>query len=286
MTSDEYLSHKGVLFPTFGYSEEGLSYVENEFQILDDDIINVTYPKSGTNWMSQILSLIHRSGDPTWVNSVPVWERVPWIETDSGMECALKYPPPRLLASHLPFQLFPKSFIHSKAKIIFTMRYPKDVLVSLYHFSKIMKTLKDSGTLEEFLEEFLEGNVIYSSWFDHVKGWMTLKDSDNFFLVTYEELKQDLRGSVEKICCFIGKELNSQQIDSVVEYASFQNMKDNKMSNFTILPDTIIDHQKGQIMRKGICEDWKNHLTPKQEEHFDRVYREKMQDISVAFPWD
>ncbi|XP_015277975.1 PREDICTED: sulfotransferase family cytosolic 2B member 1-like [Gekko japonicus] len=284
--SDKYFSHKGIPLPTESYSEEGLSYVENEFRILDDDIINVTYPKSGTNWMSQILSLIQHNGDSTWACSEPVWDRVPWIETTTGLEQALKYPPPRLLASHLPFQLFPKSFIHSKAKIIFTMRHPKDVIISLYHFSKIMKTLKEPGTLEEFLEEFLGGNVVYGSWFDHVKGWMKLKGRDNFFSVTYEELQQDLRGCVEKICRFLGKELTSQQIDSVVENSSFQKMKDNKMCNFTLLPDTVMDHQKGPFLRKGICGDWKNHLTPKQEEHFDRVYREKMQDMSVAFPWD
>ncbi|KAL8220167.1 UNVERIFIED_CONTAM: hypothetical protein K2H54_039933 [Gekko kuhli] len=282
--SDEYLSHKGILFPKFGYSEEVLSSLENEFQILDDDIINVTYIKSGTNWMSQILSLIQHRGDTTWVNSVPVWDRMPWIEVQ--MEHALKYPPPRLLTSHLPFQLFPKSFVHSKAKIIFTMRNPKDVMISLYHFSNVMKVYKDTETLEEFLEEFLEGNVPYGSWFDHVKGWVKLKGRDNFFLVTYEELQQDLRGCVEKICRFLGKELTSQQIDSVVENSSFQKMKDNKMCNYTLLPDTYMDHQKGQFLRKGICGDWKNHLTPKQEEHFDRVYREKMQGMSVAFPWD
>lgn len=39
--------YKGFPFPTLGYSEEVLSYVENEFQVLDDDIVNLTYPKSG-----------------------------------------------------------------------------------------------------------------------------------------------------------------------------------------------------------------------------------------------
>ncbi|KAL8220172.1 UNVERIFIED_CONTAM: hypothetical protein K2H54_039977 [Gekko kuhli] len=284
--SENCFYHKGIPFPTLGYSEEILNYVENEFQVLDDDIINVTYPKSGTNWMIQILSLIQHSGDTTWVCSAPVWDRVPWIESVEGMMLALKRPPPRLLVSHLPLQLFPKSFIHSKAKIICTMRDPKDVMISFYHGSKPLKLYKHPETLQEFLEEFLEGNVHYGSWFDHVKGWMKLKGRDNFFLVTYEELKQDLRRCVEEICRFIGKELTSQQIDSVVENSSFQKMKDNKMCNYTLLPDIYIDHQKEQFFRKGICGDWKNHLTLEQEEHFDRVYWEKMQDMSVAFPWD
>ncbi|CAM4709818.1 unnamed protein product [Caretta caretta] len=40
----EYFTHKGLLFPCLNYSPEALSYVENEFQVRDDDIFNVTYP--------------------------------------------------------------------------------------------------------------------------------------------------------------------------------------------------------------------------------------------------
>lgn len=282
----KYLYHKGIPLPTAGFSEEVLNFTENEFQLLDDDTINVAYPKSGTIWMSEILGLIRHGGDPAWVRSAIVWDRIPWIETVNGLKIALEIPSPRLLASHLPFQLFPKSFLHSKAKVIYTVRDPRDVLVSHYHFAKVFKFLKDPGTPEEFLETFLSGNVIYGSWFNHVKGWMEMKDKPNFFWITYDELQQDLQGSVERICRFLGKELNSHQIDSVVENASFQRMKDNRMSNFTFLPEDLMDHNRGKFMRKGICGDWKNHLTMAQKEHFDRVYRENMQNMSVKFPWE
>uniref|UniRef100_A0A8C3S757 Sulfotransferase n=1 Tax=Chelydra serpentina TaxID=8475 RepID=A0A8C3S757_CHESE len=113
----EYFTHKGVLFPSLFYSPAALSYVENEFQVRDDDIFNVTYPKSGTHWMLEILSLIRCDGDPGWVHSVLNWERAPWVGSQKGLEAALKYPPPRLLCSHLPVQLFPRSLQGSKAKV-------------------------------------------------------------------------------------------------------------------------------------------------------------------------
>ncbi|XP_054834966.1 sulfotransferase 2B1-like [Eublepharis macularius] len=286
MSSAAYFTHKGISFPIKELTEESISYVENEFQVLDDDVFNVAYPKSGTNWMAEILGLIRYYGDPSWVRSLSLFQRTPWIETVHGLQVALKSPPPRLLSTHLQSQLFPKSFLRSKAKVIYTLRNPKDVLVSHYHFSKIFKLWKDPGTLEDLLEEFLTGNVPFGSWFDHVKGWIQMKDRDNFFFITYEELQQDLRGSVERICHFLGKELNSQQIDSVVENASFQKMKDNKMSNFTELSEKYMDHKKGKLLRKGICGDWKNHLTVAQSEHFDRVYQENMQGMNMTFPWD
>nr|XP_020634107.1 sulfotransferase family cytosolic 2B member 1-like [Pogona vitticeps] len=286
MAKRTYFTYKGILLPTAGYSEESLSFMENEFQLLDDDVVTVSYPKSGTIWMLEILGLIWHDGNPSWVQSMISYERSPWIETVDGLKAALNYPPPRFLTTHLPFQLFPKSFLHSKCKIICLMRNPKDVLVSHYHFSKFFKVFEEPGTMEEFLEKFLNGNVVYGSWFDHVKGWMKLKERPNFFLITYEELQQDLRGSVKKICHFLGKELDSRQLDAVVKNASFEIMKDNKMSNFSHVPEDYMDHEKGKFMRKGVCGDWKNHLTVAQGEHFDRVYREKMQGVGVAFPWD
>ncbi|XP_053124171.1 sulfotransferase 2B1-like [Hemicordylus capensis] len=281
-------THKGIFFSPQYHSVENLIFLENEFQLLDDDIVSVVYPKSGTHWMAEILSLIRHDGDPTWINSVKLADRAPWFESVTGMECALKYPPPRLMSTHLPFRLFPKSFLHSKAKIIYTARNPKDVLVSSYHFGKALKIIKDPGSLEEFLEKFLNGNGLMASgsWFDHVKGWLEMRDRANFFFNTYEELQQDLRGSVGRICRFLGKELNSQQIDSVVENASFQKMKGNKQSNGAHISDTVMDHTKGKLMRKGISGDWKNYLTVAQNEYFDRIYQEKMQGVKMTFPWD
>uniref|UniRef100_A0A8C3SJW3 Sulfotransferase n=1 Tax=Chelydra serpentina TaxID=8475 RepID=A0A8C3SJW3_CHESE len=247
--ADKYFTHKGVLFPCLNYSHEALSYVENEFQVRDDDVFNVTYPKSGTNWMLEILCLIRCDGDPGWVRSVLNWERAPWVE--SQLESALKYPAPRLLCSHLPVQLFPKSLQRSKAKVIYTLRCPKDVLVSMHHFSKLLLLLKDAGSLDPFLEDFLSGNVIYGSWFDHVTGWMGLKGNENFFSITYEELQEDPRGSVRRICHFLGKELSEEQVAAVVENASFQSMRGNKMCNFSQLDDQYMDHEKGQFLRKG-----------------------------------
>ncbi|KAG8439150.1 hypothetical protein GDO86_005387 [Hymenochirus boettgeri] len=126
---------------------------------------------------------------------------------------------------------------------------------------------------------------MYGCWFDHVKGWMQMAGKENFFYITYEELQQDLRGSVVRICKFLGKELNDEEIDSVVKHASFNVMKENKMSNFTLIPENFLDKSKGALMRKGISGDWKNHFTVAQSEYFDKVYQEKMKDLSVKFPW-
>ncbi|OBS73703.1 hypothetical protein A6R68_15758, partial [Neotoma lepida] len=87
-----------------------------------------------TNWLIEIVCLIQTKGNPKWVQSVPNWDRSPWIESQEGYQTLIKKEGPRLITSHLPFHLFPKSFFSSKAKVIYLIRNPRDVLVSGYFF--------------------------------------------------------------------------------------------------------------------------------------------------------
>ncbi|KAM6223611.1 sulfotransferase 2B1 [Rhynchocyon petersi] len=283
----EYFRYKGIPFPVGIYSAESISMVENALEVRDDDIFIVTYPKSGTNWMIEILSLILKNGDPSWIRSVPIWERAPWCETIVGALSLPDLPSPRLMSSHLPIQLFPKAFFNSKAKakVIYLGRNPRDVVVSLYHYSKIAGQLKDPGRPEQFLNDFLKGEVQFGSWFDHIKGWIRMQGKENFLFLTYEELHQDLSGAVQRICEFLGRPLDSEALDSVVAHSTFGAMKANTMSNYTLLPSSLLDHRQGSFLRRGVCGDWKNYLTVAQSETFDRIYREQMRG-QPTFPWD
>ncbi|XP_077645972.1 sulfotransferase 2B1 [Lonchura striata] len=280
-----YFQHRGVTFPGLLYSPRGLE-AARDFPVEDDDVFNVTYQKSGTVWMLEILSLVLRGGDPAWCRSVPSWERGPWLETLPGLRRARRNARPRLLCSHLPLPLFPRAARASRAKVIYTVRNPKDVLVSLFHFSRMFRPYKDPGSLQEFMEKFLEGDVPFGSWFQHVRGWLQLRGHENFFWITYEELQQDLRGSVERLCSFLGRPLSPAALDAVVANASFTAMSNNPMSNFSLSPSFILDRRRGPFLRKGISGDWRNHLSPEQSRRFDRVYRERMAGLGVSFPWD
>ncbi|KAE8594057.1 hypothetical protein XENTR_v10019431 [Xenopus tropicalis] len=281
----ECVEYRGYRFPATTVKD--LEFAGNELQVLDDDVFNVTYPKSGTTWMIEILSLIHTNGDPTWSKETPNWSRVPWIEIQDSEETIKKIQDRRrYLSSHLPRQLFCKSFTNSKAKVIYTARHPKDVAVSFYHFSKINKFFAYPESFDDFLKNFLSGNLPYGSWFDHVKGWLELVGTDNFLFNTYEDLQKDLRGTLKRICAFIGKELDEAALDSVMENVSFHIMKDNRMANFSLVPEKIMDQTQNRFMRKGIAGDWKNHFTVAQSEYFDKVFKEKMADIGVKLPWD
>lgn len=285
MSFDQF-DYKGAKFAKGVHTEESITYAENEFEVFDDDIYNVTYPKSGTNWMIEILNLIKHKGDPTISKTVPIFVRSPWYETVGSQEQIQKLESPRIISSHLPHHIFAKSYFKSKAKIFYTMRNPRDVIVSMFHFTKILNIFEAAENFQNFLEDFIQGNALYGSWFDHVKGWMQMKDDSRFFYITYEELIQDLRGGIVRICKFLGQELDDAQIDLVVEHSTFKSMKENVMSNWSQLPPEILNQTEGSFMRKGISGDWKNHFTVAQSEYFNKIYQEKMKDINMNFFWE
>ncbi|XP_048225368.1 sulfotransferase 2A1-like [Perognathus longimembris pacificus] len=274
--AEGFMWYAGIPFPASLYKPEDIRAAHEQFVVKDEDIITVTYPKSGTNWMIEILCLILSKGDPEWIRSVPIWERSPWIENELRFKRIRDMKEgPRLLSSHLPIQLFPKSFFTSKAKVIYILRNPKDVLVSAYYFYRQSKIIKNAESLQQYYEWFIQGNVSRGSWFAHVLGWMSMRERENVLVLSYEALKKDTRNTVKRICQFLGKKLEPQELDLVLENSSFQAMKENRMSNYSLANRNYF--RAGiEITRRGMVGDWKNHLTVAQAEDFDKIFREKL----------
>ena len=67
--------------------------------------------------MIEIVSLIVSKGDPTWVQTVKSYARCPGLDSKDWQKLLLDQDGPRLMATHLPIQLFPKSYFTSKAKV-------------------------------------------------------------------------------------------------------------------------------------------------------------------------
>ncbi|XP_006997237.1 sulfotransferase 2A2-like isoform X1 [Peromyscus maniculatus bairdii] len=282
----DYLWFEGIPFPVIEYEKKIIEESRDKFVIRDEDTVIVTYPKSGTNWMKEIVCLIQTKGDPSWIQSVPIWDRSPWIESQRGYQLLINKEGPRLITSHLPFHFFPKSFFSSKAKIIYVIRNPRDVLVSGYFYWSKTKFVKNPYSLTTYFEWFLKGNVPFGSWFEHTCAWLSMRETGNFLLLSYEDMKKDTKSTIKKICDFLGKKLEPDELDMVLKYSSFQAMKENNMSNYSLVCEDLFNNGFA-LLRKGMTGDWKNHFTVAQAEAFDKVFQEKMAGFPPGlFPWE
>ncbi|XP_076427636.1 uncharacterized protein LOC143273128 isoform X3 [Peromyscus maniculatus bairdii] len=187
--TDNIFLFEGIRMVSDFFSVESLSFAQN-FLVKDDDVIIVSYPRSGTHWMIEMVSLIVSKGDPTWVQTVKNFARSPGLEYKDEQKLLLDQDGPRLMSTHLPIQLFPKSYFTSSAKVIYVIRNPRDVVISYYHIRKHFHLLNNQQTFDEYLPAFIQGDVVFGSWFDHTLGWLTRKDTENFLLMSYEELQR------------------------------------------------------------------------------------------------
>ncbi|XP_073345198.1 sulfotransferase 2B1-like [Pagrus major] len=287
MTEAElYTVYKGVYVPTLLHPQHSLKYYE-DFTFRQDDIIVATYPKSGTTWMQEIAPLIMSGGDPASVDTLPNWDRVPWLEEQRSCVLNLEQrPSPRMFATHYHYNMMPPSFFEAKPKVIYVMRNPRDVFTSSFHYYGMASYLVNPGSQSEFLRKFLDGKVMFGSWFDHVKSWLNAEDKERIMYISYEEMIMDLKDSVSRISQFLGKSWDAEVIEKIADRCLFKNMKQNKMSNYSTVPREFMDQTKTEFLRKGIAGDWKNQLTVAEAEIFDAVYKDQMKDFKHKFIWD
>ncbi|KAM9424559.1 amine sulfotransferase-like isoform 1-T5 [Pholidichthys leucotaenia] len=284
----ELVLHKGFSLIRGIHDAEDVDQI-SRLEIRDSDVFVVTYPKSGTIWMQQILLLVEAKGDVSVISKLSNpsnADLMPWIEVNGNREAFITALSPRMRVTHLAYQFLPAALSQKKGKVIYVARNPKDVLVSYFHFHKLANMLETPKDFNEFFEKFLNGQVFGCSWFEHIKTWYSHKDDINMLFITYEEMIQDLKSAVEKIISFLGKELTDEQLASVVEHSTFKNMKKIPQANYEQVPYDLLNHHMGRFMRKGTIGDWKNHFTVAQNERFDEVFHREMKDFPMSFVWD
>ncbi|XP_064270032.1 sulfotransferase 6B1-like [Passer domesticus] len=281
MRPDELLfSHKGILYPTTVCSLETFKALES-FEARRDDVILAGYPKSGTNWLSQILTdliAISQKKTPGSESSVNAEEpeEFPYLEVGDAekYERMIKLPSPRFMVTHLRPENLPKSIFKNNAKILLLIRNPKDVATSFYHFSNGLPTLPSYETWDDFFTDFMTKKMAWGCYLEYLSEWNKYADKENIMTTTYEEIKENPALSVKNIATFFGITLTEEQLQLVVERSSFQSMKKNS--------DKTHGSFGKVLFRKGGVSDWKNLFSEDQNVKMDKAFEEHIAGTTLG----
>lgn len=214
-TTIKEMQERMKFFSTDEGWQHGLAYKPDP-----TDVFIVTPPKCGTTWMQQIVHGLRTRGSMDFDEISRV---VPWINMahDSGIDIyAPQVAHPRAFKTHSPLDEVPKG-----GKYIVILRDPKDALLSHYHFFENFFFEKGSIDIETFAKEhYFSGRDV---WKHIIAFWDRHKDADILSL-SYENMKADLPGTIERVAGFIGIPLDNELMDIVVKQSDIKFMQQHK----------------------------------------------------------
>ncbi len=220
-------NNDGLTLPAY-VSPERLKELKS-FRLYPDDVFVVSYPKCGTTWTQQIVKLIRTKGHQ---DDTAIRYSVPWLEKNViSLDCS-NIIKPRGFKSHMPYNRFPLGNPPElPCKFIYVARNPKDCATSFYYHTE---TVFFPGIDKEtYWKKFMEGELEFGDYFDHVLSWWAHKDDCNVLFLKYEDMKKDLASCVSKIASFIEADVSGEIIEQIVAQTTFENMKQNPMANNT-----------------------------------------------------
>jgi hypothetical protein len=201
----------------------------------------------------------------------------------------------RFVKTHLPWHLLPDQLReHENAKIIYTMRNPKDLAVSFYHYCLL--THRINCTFDEYIDAFLEDNWAYGSVSKHMLEYFNRRNNPNVLIVKYEDMKKDLPSVIRKCAehIKIDRPLTEDDVDKICEYVKFEKMEKNTSVNLEalIFRDPVVkenvdmnSYNKVKFIRKGQVGDWQNYLSPDMNQKFDKWIAENFNGTDMTFEY-
>ncbi|KAK3890518.1 hypothetical protein Pcinc_005536 [Petrolisthes cinctipes] len=272
----------------------------HHFRFRDDDVLVMTFPRSGTTWTQELVWCMTHNMDLDTAASTPLPLRSPFIEFDAlthpghgveeilsqqfaerhpgqdpkqvgvfldSAECAKS---PRTLHTHLPFSLLPPCLLDT-CKVVYVARNPRDTCVSYYYHQRLMKSAEYVGNFAEFVDLWCRNLVLQAPYWGHVSEAWERRDHPNFLWLYYEDMKENLPRELRRLDNFLGTGLTEDQLGQLTQHGSFSRMKNSTATNFSINPTmakAMMTNDKSSFVRKGTTGDWVSHFTPELEAKF------------------
>ncbi|KAH3767327.1 aryl sulfotransferase [Pelomyxa schiedti] len=249
----------------------------NGFEFREGDIMVCSSYKTGSTWLQQLLSQLIRGPSPVllspcsssfsnfFLETRSVYDEFVWVdfkllkpEMTHAKLAAIPATSRRLLRTHLPLNALP-SFHHH------------------HNFAPgILELLGSEGTVtypspEEFpwnskddcFKLWLEDKTYFLPFFENVKTFWKYRDLPNIFFTHYDTLRSNTEAELRRIAEKLSIPVDDSCLSKVLEYGSFNWMKENYATVMGPLGSVFRENSK-HFINKGESQRWRTELTPAQ----------------------
>lgn len=228
-----------------------------DFDVRSDDVFVCSLLKSGSSWMQTIVWLLthnlnyelnqkgnraEQMGDFNYIPNVVTCKIIvselrasdkSLSESDAlkmaWNEMFRHFITPRVIKTHYPIYFLPTRFWTTGSKIIYVVRNPKDMAVSLYHMLK--NYFFADITIDDVINGIVNDTMLSSPCIDHILDFWSIKHLPNVLFVAYEDVVTNPFETIKSISQFLVCKYSDEQLNELTEYVSFDSMKKIKSIN-------------------------------------------------------
>ena len=256
------------------------------------DVIVTTSYKSGTTWTLGVLYRMLALKEGFKPLPIDYWIDARMFPVDLGEQLAelAAMPHRRVLKSHLAADGLP---VWPEVFYIVVGRDPRDVFMSLVnHYDQFSDTAyqmfnETPGRVGDPMPRWdgdvhrLWRNWMTRGWFEwesegwpwwgnlhHVATWWAVRRQPNVLFVHFNDLKRSLSAEVARIARFIGVQLGTEDIQTVVADSSLDAMRASAIAAASPIDLFFRDGARG-FFYKGTNERWRSVLSPEELALYD-----------------
>jgi hypothetical protein len=242
----------------------------------EHDVFICTHQKVGTHLAKKFVVELLREGlkhRPNVYSTSDIGHgTVPWPEVSVSQHgrayidshIARTHDTLRAWYVHCSYSDMPVRSIHPKSKFIVVYRDPKAVAVSQYFFWKRhpLLAVPEDLSMDEFVNLFVEGDLYFGDYHDHVSGWINRSDSriarQNILALSYEDMVNRKVDVAHAMARFLLPDtaFTPEALEQVAEATEFNKMKEEVTKN----PQSF--HLNPKVyFRSGTTNDWQQKLS-------------------------
>jgi len=257
----------------------GVNPAGRRLTVFPDDIFIVSYPRSGNTWARFLIgNLLYPKTQVSFAN---VESLIPAIHLFPDRRLRAM-PRPRVLKSH-------EYFDPRYKRVVYFVRDPRDVAVSVYYYSIKRRDIPDTMPLDEFIPRFVGGEFFedFGTWEEHVQSWQATRNGKNGFVcIRYEEMLTKPMDMMANIASALRLEFTTKALAGAVELSSAARMKDLEKEQSADWKLTRSTRQDVPFVREAKSGGWKSKLSMTAVLTIERKWGTTMKDLGYQLAGD